>query len=329
MMNSTVESSPRVSVIIPTYNRIHFLREALESLCNQTYSNYEVLVIQNGPFHDAQSIVEEFKNRIAEVKYIHLDLASAANARNIGILQSRGEYIAILEDDDRWFAEKLEKQVKLLDRETDAALVSARAIQIYENGKLGSLRPEHFKPCDYGMFMQHEAVGLIASLSGVMFRKIAAMDTGLFNLKYTISNDVDFYLRLCKKYKITTMEEPLLYYRVHSGNASSDLVTGWRDVVHILEQEVKIMPKEFRSEIHRAIQSYLSKIYAFAADYFTDAEYQKAISGYWFVISHNPWFGMQIRWGQEKSSIYKLLRPYLAAFYCLFKLISRHETKTA
>jgi len=321
-MSSTRKIEPPVSIIVPTYNRTSLLRDALKSIAEQTYTDYEVLVIQNGPFHTAKAVVEEFQTSIPGIRYHHLDRASAANARNIGISEARGEYIAVLEDDDQWFSEKLEKQVELIESDPQIGLVSAPSIELnLVQQQLGKRRPLAKRECNYSEMIRLENVQIISSLSGTLFRKDAALEVGLFDERYKISSDVDFYIRLSKKYKIVTMDQPLFYYGVHEQNASSNLMAGCEDMVHILERESEIQSNEIHLEIKKAISIYLDKIYSYATDALEAMKYKQAFAGYRFVISHNPWFGKRIRWGQEKNILYKLLRPYLAFLYCCLQLI--------
>ena len=101
-----------VSVIIPTFNRQKYLKNAINSVLNQTYENIELIIIDDNSSDNTQSYVEDINdNRLIYIK--NSKNLKAPKSRNIGIEKSRGDYIAFLDDDDTWYKTKLEKQIKL------------------------------------------------------------------------------------------------------------------------------------------------------------------------------------------------------------------------
>jgi len=125
-MNSKSEvNSPRVSVIIPTYNRAQMLVECLESVISQTFTDYEVIVIDDGSTDDTGELVKPYLDRIEYIK--HENKGNAA-ARNSGLDIARGELIAFLDSDDLWLPGKLEREVDYLDGHPDVDMVCANGI---------------------------------------------------------------------------------------------------------------------------------------------------------------------------------------------------------
>src|SRR4030095_982853 len=105
---------PKVSVIIPTHNRAEFLRSAITSILNQTFQDFEIIIIDDASKDHTREIIAHFND--ARIKVIHNQVSEgAAGARNIGIRNSTCEYIAFLDDDDEWLPEKLQMQICLLD----------------------------------------------------------------------------------------------------------------------------------------------------------------------------------------------------------------------
>ena len=106
---------PKVSVVIPTFNRAEFLRTAIMSVLNQTYNDFEIIVVDDNSSDHTHQVVKSFKDD--RIKYFHhvINLGPAA-ARNTAISASNGDYLAFLDDDDEWFPHKLQKQVELLDK---------------------------------------------------------------------------------------------------------------------------------------------------------------------------------------------------------------------
>ena len=115
-------SSPKVSVIIPAYNASKFIREAINSVLNQTYKDYEIIVVdgRDGSTDNTREIVAEYGDA---VRYFRQEDRGLSDARNKGILNSKGEYIAFLDSDDLWSENKLALQVEFLDSHRDVGLV--------------------------------------------------------------------------------------------------------------------------------------------------------------------------------------------------------------
>lgn len=111
---------PTVSVVIPTYNRSEFLYEAINSVFHQTYQDFEVIVVDDGSTDNTESIISKFDGR---VRYFKQANSGSAVARNRGILNSRGNFIAFLDSDDLWYPQKLEKQIKVFEKHPDVGLV--------------------------------------------------------------------------------------------------------------------------------------------------------------------------------------------------------------
>ena len=101
----------KFSVIIPTYKRIEFLEKAIQSINTQTYRNYEIIVVNDNP--DDKTTIDNLSHKFDKIIVIHLSHTKGGNAaRNLGILRSRGELIAFLDDDDLWLPEKLERHLE-------------------------------------------------------------------------------------------------------------------------------------------------------------------------------------------------------------------------
>jgi len=127
---------PKVSVIIPSYNATKYLPRTLKSVLNQTFRDIEIIVVDDGSTDNIRMTLEPYMDRI---RYIHQENKRRSGARNTGINNATGEYIAFLDSDDIWLPHKIEKQVAVLDRFPDVALVCCRALFIDEND-----RPAYF-----------------------------------------------------------------------------------------------------------------------------------------------------------------------------------------
>ncbi len=208
--------TPLVSIVIPTYNRPELLVQTLESIAMQTYSNYEVLVVDDGsPTDDAKKVCERFK----DVQYIRSENSGGpARPRNIGIQKSKGDYVAFVDDDDIWLPNKLETQVTILENNPDFGLVHGccKTIDLEGNpsdiiiGRPGTLEEKHGK-------VSLRMVGNWTLMTPtVLLRKKVIDAVGLFNEDMPpIGEDAEFWIRSSFFTNFYYLDEPLVLYRKH------------------------------------------------------------------------------------------------------------------
>lgn len=191
---------PKVSVIIPTVRgRENYLKEALTSIFEQTYQDFEIIIVSYG---DIDLGVKD-----SRIKKIVLNKKGVSLQRNIGILHANGEYIAFLDDDDIWLKDKLEKQLKLIKRYD---LIYTDYFIKYPDGKVK--RKGVKIVCGKNTF-EHLKKSNFISTSSVLVRKKVLEDVGMFDTSLTIGEDYDLWLRISEKYKIYGINEPLYIYR--------------------------------------------------------------------------------------------------------------------
>ena len=119
---------PKVSVIIPTYQRAHLVSQAIESVLAQTYSDYEIIVVNNGSTDNTTEVLSQFGDKI-RVIHLHANTGPSV-ARNLGMNASNGRYLAFLDDDDLWLPNKLEKQIPYLDSHSNIGLIYRSSLRI-------------------------------------------------------------------------------------------------------------------------------------------------------------------------------------------------------
>lgn len=308
--------SVNVSVIIPTYNRPEKLSNAIRSVKSQTFSNYEILVVHNGPFETAEAVVESFKSQGINIKYFHAEKTGGANARNVGIQNTVGEMIAFLDDDDEWLPNKLEDQIKLISSDPSIGLVYSEPVLC---SKDGSEKPEYVHFMGDPSFKELVEKGcLIRSLSGVLARRECFEKLGVFNTRYQIGNDFEFYLRVAKNYRIAKTKQPLYRYYFHGSNLSGNLHLGFEEFIQALRllQPAPELGVTYET-IKSAIKVYHRNYCGAAVDAMQDKRYWKAFRCYCWGLRHEPLIGLRIQWGRFDNPVYRALRPYCAAGYCL------------
>jgi len=213
--------STKVSVIMPAFNCGRYIREAMTSVIAQTYKDFELIVVDDGSKDDTKRAVSDFiaGNRRYKIKYIYQENKGTAGARNTGIANSCGEYLAFLDCDDVWLPHKLEVQVPVLENDAGAGLVFGGT------ASFGEVRaqPPASETQDLSK-LNHNITGLFAgsyiSTLTVMIRKACLEKAGSFDEALSIVEDYDLWLRIAKYYGLVYVDSLVAKYRVHPGNIS-------------------------------------------------------------------------------------------------------------
>ena len=226
-----------VSAIIPTYNREEFLQGAIETVFQQTHANVEIVVVDDGSDGDyADQICADYP----DVKlFSHTQNQGLSAARNTGIEHSTGEYIAFLDDDDRWHKEKLDLQAELLDKSPESGIATCLLHAVDPDGNL--IRPESSQAA--GDLSDAILRGnIIGTPSRVMVRRAAIEDVGMFDESLPTKQDCDFYIRVCQNWGVELVERPLCYRTVHESMSSSPRALE-RDKGRIIEKHSELMSR--------------------------------------------------------------------------------------
>ncbi|WP_009631864.1 glycosyltransferase family 2 protein [Synechocystis sp. PCC 7509] len=227
---------PTVSVVIPTYNNITYLPEALESVLNQTFTDFEVIIIDDGSLDTTQEWISNLVD--ARIKTIVQTNQGAAVARNTGIAFSSGDYIAFLDSDDLWEPTKLEKQVQCLAANPDVGLVNTWIKNIDNQGNYLAIVPA--PDAEGNVWNQIIEENLILCGSVPTIRRRCFEEVGVFDPDLLSAEDWDMWIRLAANYSFALIKEPLVLYRQHLGSKSNNLEK------HLLYR-LKTIDKTFQS----------------------------------------------------------------------------------
>ena len=204
-----------VSVIIPTYNRATLLDEAIRSVLTQTFSDYEIIVVDDGSSEDIQSVVS--KHNDLRLRYEALPRGGVSKARNHGIQVAQGKYVAFLDSDDLFLPEKLQKQVALFEQRPDAGMIYSAYTTINEQ-----VEPQREQPApSYANYRQMLVACTIATPT-VMVRRDILAKVGGFDESMHLAEDIDLWCRIFRFYPILPMQESLTYVRLHDGGTPRD-----------------------------------------------------------------------------------------------------------
>jgi glycosyltransferase involved in cell wall biosynthesis len=209
---------PKVSVIIPAYNAMTYLPATMESLLQQTFTDFEVLVIDDGSSDNTAAWVTQIRSR--RVQLISQPNQGMCAARNQGIALAQGEYIAFLDADDLWHPTKLAKQVSCLDDRPEVGLVYTWTALIDRLGKpTGRIFASHAESDVWQQLVQRN---ITESGSSPMVRRCCFETVGVFDPNLPHAGDWDMCLRIAARYPFQVIKEPLVYYRQYSNSMSKN-----------------------------------------------------------------------------------------------------------
>jgi glycosyltransferase involved in cell wall biosynthesis len=207
---------PKVSVIIPSYNAMSYLPKTLESVLNQTFRDFEVLIINDGSLDNIVQWASELVDD--RVKLISQKNQGLAGARNTGVAHAKGEYIAFLDADDLWEPTKLEKQIRRLDDDPTVGVVHTWTFLVDpESRRTGKILTSHAEGNVWQQIVENNPI----VVSSVMVRSSCLEDIGEFDRELRYCEDVDMWLRLASRYSFAVVKEPLTSYRLHPGTLST------------------------------------------------------------------------------------------------------------
>jgi glycosyltransferase involved in cell wall biosynthesis len=231
---------PKITVVIPAYNAMTYLPETLDSVLNQTFTNFEVLIINDGSTdHIASWAAEIFDTR---VKLISQENRGLPGARNTGITHAQGDYVAFLDADDLWELTKLEKQVDCLDSKPEIGLVYTWTLLVDQQGKsTGTVTAAHVEGNVWEKLLLGDVVG---SGSSAMIRRNCFETVGLFDTELSSIEDCDMWVRIAAHYPLAVIKEVLVYYRQHPSNMSRDYDRMMQNSRLKIEKKFKNVPFE-------------------------------------------------------------------------------------
>jgi len=205
----------KISVIIPTFNRIDLLKRAIDSVLNQSIKPYDIIVVDDGSIDGTSDMI---KQKYKSIKLIQQKNSGVSAARNNGIKNAQGDWIALLDSDDEWKKNKLEEQVNKLTDNPKYDFCHTNEIWI-RNGIRVNQKKRHKK---YGGFIFDKCLDICRiSPSSVLFNKNIFNHVGWFNDKLPVCEDYDLWLRITAEFEILFIDKPLIVkYGGHSDQLS-------------------------------------------------------------------------------------------------------------
>lgn len=241
---------PKVSINIITHNRREFLKKAILSVLNQTYSDFELIIVDDDSTDGTENEVANFSDK--RIKYKKLEKQnSVSEVRNAALYASSGKYIALLDDDDTWIdKEKLAKQVEFLDNHPDHVLIGTGAIVIDQEGKekYRFLNPQDDKKIKNNMLSRCLFVN-----SSTMFRKETVKKTKGYKNK-TYIEDYNFWLDLGKYGKMANLPIFAIEYREHQNQQSKNRRKQILDNFKLIKEYKNYYPNYLKAKLRVGIK---------------------------------------------------------------------------
>lgn len=244
-----MSDKPLVSAIIATYNMAEYLPSAVQSALAQTYKNIEVIIVDDGSTDNTQEVAKKLLSDI-RVKYIVQENKGQASAKNRGVYESKGEYIAFLDADDMWVSEKLDLQIPIFSRSKSVGVVYAKLKYIDEKGQelltiLG----------DYMVFRGKVSNQLFISnfvgFGTAVVKRECFERLGGFKEHIRMGIDYDLWLRFSTQYEFDYVDRPLLCYRVWSGQMSNNCRGRYLSGIEIMNNFLKEFPGVINEETEK------------------------------------------------------------------------------
>lgn len=206
-----------ISVVMAAYNHAAYISDAVESVLNQTLSDFEFIIVNDGSVDDSARIIEQLSRSDDRIVFVNSEKNSgAANARNVAIHLSKGKYVAVFDSDDICLPKRLETQYLFLEKNEDCYLVGGAAIRIDENGNKASTfdPPTNFREV-HGILPHDNCI----YHPSIMFRNTKEV---FYREKFETIEDYDFYLNLLSSgKKLTNIRDIIIKYRLRTGYATS------------------------------------------------------------------------------------------------------------
>lgn len=266
-----------ISVIIPTFNNASYITQAINSILNQSYKNFEIIVVDDGSTDDTVEVCKQFTH-LPNFFYTHQKNSGVSSARNNGVALAHGEYISFLDADDYWSEYKLEKQMDIM--ESGPAVIVLTGITRFCVTEQDQV--EFFNETTPPVFVNAEEYRKdllrltsmhMAHFTTALLRKDSFICVGGYNDKLYASEDWDLWIRLSEHFEFRNIAESLYFYRKHKNSSSSK--TRLNDIYR--SQELILKQSNIRLPVRKAfIEScHISKMLEFSFIYLNHHLYEE------------------------------------------------------
>lgn len=239
-----MSGSPRVTVLIPVYNRARHVAMAIDSVLAQTLPDFELVVVDDGSTDGTPEIVRAYSD--SRVRLIrHQSNQGVPRTRNRGLQEARGEYVAMLDSDDYAYPERLERQVAFLDRNPDHALVGSRKRRMDARGRpVKRLKGFKRRPCSAEAVQARLLFRCCIAQTSVMGRTALLRAFG-YREAFSAGQEFDLFVRLSRHHRIANLRDVLVCYRSHPGQMSERRAEVENTYRAVMREQLQVLGVEF------------------------------------------------------------------------------------
>jgi glycosyltransferase involved in cell wall biosynthesis len=220
MNRAAPDNRPLVSIVIPYYDGKTYIGEAVRSVIKQSYGNWELIIVDDGSQEDPEKYLSVYleDDRINLTRHEHN--RGIAASRNTGIRRATGSFLAFLDQDDTWLPRKLASQIAAFER--GSGQLGMVCTGMYFTNSMGRIFAQFtgYDDTDHRAMVRRMFLDLVNSGSIMMIRRALPEEMGLFDEGYAAWDDLDFWMRVAEKYRITYIRQALVMKRIHPGNTS-------------------------------------------------------------------------------------------------------------
>lgn len=277
-----MQKEVKVSVVMPSYNAARFVTAAVDSVLAQTFQDFEILVVDDGSTDNTREVLEKYSS--PKVRYLYKKNGGVSSARNFGIENARGKYIAFLDADDLWLPEKLEKQVDLLEENEDIGLCYTGAEKVSED-----LTPKGFidaipykDSCEKLLL----TMNIIVLSSSIVRRSVILKTTG-FDSQFSTCADKEFWLRLSLITRFAPISDYLVMYRDVNSSMSSNPLASKRDTLGVLNKFFTLpnLPDKYKKLRNKAVSNNLMVV---SGEFLHNREFNESLNCMWESLKLYP-----------------------------------------
>jgi len=269
-----VITTPKVSVIIPTFNRANYITQCIDSVFNQTFQDFEIIVTDDGSTDDTKEVLKPYFDKI---KYIYKENGGCASARNCGINNSAGEYLTFLDSDDLFEIRKLETQVPILEENIDVGFVYSDSLMFFEDSDLKERLVHAMRIKDHGInfakqFFPYPKLYMPTTL----IRKRCIESVGQFDEELRHNEDTDLLIRIALNWEVKFSEYPSAKIRHHPGRKSLDRIEIYRCLIKSATKILNCYP-DFRDKLGEEANIKIADLHnRLAHEYLANDRYKEA-----------------------------------------------------
>lgn len=277
-----MKGTPLVTVITPTYNREEFLEKAIQSVLAQTYSNFEMIIVDDGSTDNTKFLVDKYKSD-QRIHYYYQENQRQSVARNLALQHAKGDLICFLDSDNYWPEYRLEKSVKAINDNPDVHIVYGDCITIDKDGmEISRTNMRRHSGRITARLLRDNFV----SMNTTTVRKHCFDEMGGMSGKRRVADDYDLWLRFSSNYKFLYLPEYLAYYRVMPDQISSNKILRFDTNEKIIQDFIHEYPEAVTAS---EISIGWAHFYSRKSRYFSSGgQFRLAIAAATKAISYRP-----------------------------------------